>query len=141
MHKSKCPACGSSHTGRNGKRKGIQTYKCTSCGYQFRDSGMPYGNQLWKLVFAQEAALGHAQHRLLPAIHLHLSAARLPRDAQHEQQNRRKVHRPQEQPEHTQRHVERESQVIHLWVFLGIGVILQEQKGSTLADGCRRPCV
>lgn len=49
MHKSKCPVCGSSHTVRNGKRKGIQTYKCADCGYQFRNSGMPYDHQLWKL--------------------------------------------------------------------------------------------
>ena len=49
MHKSKCPVCGSSHTVRNGKRNGIQTYKCAGCGYQFRNSGVPYDTRLWEL--------------------------------------------------------------------------------------------
>ena len=49
MHKSKCPVCGSSHTVKNGKRKGKQMYKCADCGYQFRNSSMPDALQLWKL--------------------------------------------------------------------------------------------
>lgn len=49
MHKSKCPVCGSSHTVKNGKRKGKQMYKCAECGYQFRNSSMPDELRLWKL--------------------------------------------------------------------------------------------
>lgn len=49
MHKSKCPVCGSSHTVKNGKRKGKQVYKCADCGYQFRNSSVPDDLQLWKL--------------------------------------------------------------------------------------------
>lgn len=49
MHKSKCPVCGSSHTVKNGKRKGKQVYKCAECGYQFRNSSVPDDLQLWKL--------------------------------------------------------------------------------------------
>ena len=49
MHKSKCPVCGSSHTVKNGKRKGIQTYKCADCGYQFRNNSLPDDIRLWKL--------------------------------------------------------------------------------------------
>lgn len=49
MHKSKCPVCGSSHTVKNGKRKGVQMYKCADCGYQFRNSSLPNDMHLWKL--------------------------------------------------------------------------------------------
>ena len=41
--------CGSSHTVKNGKRKGKQVYKCADCGYQFRNNSMPDDLQLWKL--------------------------------------------------------------------------------------------
>jgi IS1 family transposase/transposase-like protein len=30
-----CPACGSEHSSKNGKRNGKQCYKCKGCGYQF----------------------------------------------------------------------------------------------------------
>lgn len=49
MHKSKCPACGSLHTVKNGIRKGVQTYKCQNCGYQFRNSNRPTNEELWKI--------------------------------------------------------------------------------------------
>lgn len=49
MHKSKCPVCGSSHTVRNGKRKGKQVYKCADCGCQFRNDRLPDDLLLWKL--------------------------------------------------------------------------------------------
>lgn len=49
MHKSKCPVCSSSHSVKNGKREGVQIYKCADCGYQFRNSNMPDDLQLWKL--------------------------------------------------------------------------------------------
>ena len=49
MNKSKCPVCGSLHTQKNGKRKGIQTFRCGDCGYQFRNSRLPTEASLWKL--------------------------------------------------------------------------------------------
>lgn len=49
MHKSKCPTCGSFHSVKNGKRKGVQIYKCADCGYQFRNSSIPSDLQLWEL--------------------------------------------------------------------------------------------
>lgn len=48
MHKSKCPVCGSAQTVKNGKRKGVQTYKCQACGYQFRNSTIPSNDEIWK---------------------------------------------------------------------------------------------
>ena len=36
MYKVKCPVCGSSHTLKNGTRKGVQLYVCRECRYQFR---------------------------------------------------------------------------------------------------------
>ena len=49
MHKSKCPVCGSTHSVKNGKRKGAQLYKCADCGYQFRNSKIPSDSIIWKL--------------------------------------------------------------------------------------------
>lgn len=49
MNKSKCPVCGSRHTVKNGVRKGVQTYICKDCGYQFRNSKRPSDLDLWKL--------------------------------------------------------------------------------------------
>lgn len=49
MNKSKCPACGSLHTKKNGKRNGSQIYKCTECGYQFRNSKLPSADEVWCL--------------------------------------------------------------------------------------------
>ena len=36
MNKKKGVVCGSSHTVKNGIRKGVQLYKRRDCGYQFR---------------------------------------------------------------------------------------------------------
>ena len=36
MNKKKCEVCGSTHTVKNGVRKGVQLYKCQDCGHQFR---------------------------------------------------------------------------------------------------------
>lgn len=49
MNKSKCPACDSLHTKKNGKRNGSQVYKCIDCGYQFRNSKLPSEDTLWRL--------------------------------------------------------------------------------------------
>ena len=47
MYKGKCPVCCSSHTMKNGKRKGIQLYVCRECRYQFRNSQELSVEQLW----------------------------------------------------------------------------------------------
>lgn len=49
MHKSKCPACKSSHTVKNGKRNGTQMYKCRNCGHQFRNISSPAEEEIWNL--------------------------------------------------------------------------------------------
>ena len=50
-------------------------------------------------VHPQTAALGHAQRRLLPAIPVYLSAARMRGNAQHQQQNRGDIYRPEKEPQ------------------------------------------
>lgn len=47
MYKLKCPVCGSSHTMKNGKRKGVQLYVCRECRYQFRNSKEVPISELW----------------------------------------------------------------------------------------------
>ena len=47
MNKKKCKLCGSSHTVRNGVRKGAQLYKCQDCGYQFRAKPEIDEEDLW----------------------------------------------------------------------------------------------
>lgn len=49
MNKSKCPVCGSSHTVKNGKRNGVQTYVCKDCHYQFRNDKLPSDDEIWRL--------------------------------------------------------------------------------------------
>ena len=49
MNKSKCPVCGSNHTKKNGKRLGVQTYKCCDCSYQFRNTRFPSDDDLWRM--------------------------------------------------------------------------------------------
>ena len=63
----------------------------------------------------------HEQRGLLLDLSLHLSGEGLRGDAQHEQQDRGRVHRPEEEPEQPQRHGRGRAKEIHQWVFLGIG--------------------
>ena len=49
MHKSKCPVCHSLKTIKYGSRNGKQTYKCTECGYRFRNTHTPTPDDLWRL--------------------------------------------------------------------------------------------
>lgn len=49
MHKSKCPVCGSSHTVKNGRRNGLQLYRCADCGHQFRNNKLPRDSEVWRL--------------------------------------------------------------------------------------------
>ena len=47
MNKKKCEVCGSSHTVKNGVRKGVQLYKCQDCGHQFRAGSEVSECDLW----------------------------------------------------------------------------------------------
>ena len=53
MNKKKCAVCGSSHTVKNGIRKGVQLYKCQECGYQFRAVVEVGESDLWN-AYQQE---------------------------------------------------------------------------------------
>ena len=48
MYRSKCPVCGGTHTVKNGKQRGVQTYLCKGCGYQFRNSLGLKRDTLWR---------------------------------------------------------------------------------------------
>ena len=47
MNKKKCEVCGSTHTVKNGVRKGVQLYKCQDCGHQFRAGVVVSEDELW----------------------------------------------------------------------------------------------
>lgn len=47
MFKMRCSVCRSTHTKKNGVRKGVQLYKCMDCGYQFRAGTEVSGDELW----------------------------------------------------------------------------------------------
>ena len=47
MFKMRCLVCGSTHTKKNGVRKGVQLYKCQYCGYQFRAGKEVSEDALW----------------------------------------------------------------------------------------------
>ena len=47
MFKMRCLVCGSTHTKKNGVRKGVQLYKCQDCGYQFRSGTEVSEAELW----------------------------------------------------------------------------------------------
>jgi ribosomal protein L37AE/L43A len=53
MNKKKCEVCGSSHTVKNGVRKGVQLYKCQDCGHQFRAGVVVSEDELWE-AYQQE---------------------------------------------------------------------------------------
>ena len=53
MNKRKCEVCGSSHTVKNGVRKGVQLYKCQDCGHQFRAGSEVSADDLWN-AYQQE---------------------------------------------------------------------------------------
>ena len=48
MYKMRCPACGDTHTVKNGKRGGVQLYVCKECGYQFRNNRAISQDTLWR---------------------------------------------------------------------------------------------
>jgi len=89
-------------------------------------------------IHAPQAAHNDAQHRLFPAIPVHLPTGRMRRNAQHEQQDRGNLHRPKEADERARRHVGREPQAVRLRVFLGIGRKAKEKGSQRHIDtGCR----
>lgn len=47
MFKMRCLVCGSTHTKKNGTRKGVQLYKCQDCSYQFRAGVEVNEDVLW----------------------------------------------------------------------------------------------
>ena len=47
MFKKRCEVCGSTHTKKNGIRKGVQLYKCQDCGYQFCAGKKVCEYELW----------------------------------------------------------------------------------------------
>ena len=53
MFKKRCLVCGSTHTKKNGLRKGVQLYKCQDCGYQFRAGVDVSEDALWE-AYQQE---------------------------------------------------------------------------------------
>ena len=53
MFKIRCKVCGSTHTIKYGVRKGVQLYRCSDCGYQFRFCNEVGNDELWK-VYQQE---------------------------------------------------------------------------------------
>ena len=53
MNKRKCEVCGSSHTVKNGVRKGVQLYKCQDYCYQFRAGTEVSRENLWN-AYQQE---------------------------------------------------------------------------------------
>ena len=53
MFKMRCQVCGSTHTKKNGVRKGVQLYKCQECGYQFRAGREVDEDDLWR-AYQQE---------------------------------------------------------------------------------------
>ena len=53
MNKKECPVCRSKHTIKYGMRKGVQLYKCQTCGYQFRAGREVSEDELWN-AYQQE---------------------------------------------------------------------------------------
>lgn len=47
MFIKRCPSCKSPIVKKNGKRNGIQLYKCNSCGYQFRGKKYVSKDEVW----------------------------------------------------------------------------------------------
>ncbi len=53
MFKMRCLVCGSTHTKKNGVRKGVQLYRCQDCGSQFRSRTDVSEDDLWN-AYQQE---------------------------------------------------------------------------------------
>ena len=58
MNRKECPVCKGKHTIKYGVRKGVQLYKCQSCGYQFRAGKEVSEVDLWN-AYQQEKQTIH----------------------------------------------------------------------------------
>ena len=63
MFKMRCRACGSTHTKKNGVRKGVQLYKCQDCGYQFRSGFQVSDDELWTAYQQQKQTINELSVR------------------------------------------------------------------------------
>jgi len=55
--------CGSTHTKKNGVRKGVQLYKCQDCGYQFRSGFQLSDDELWTAYQQQKQTINELSVR------------------------------------------------------------------------------
>ena len=94
---------------KNGIRKGVQTYKCCECGYQFRNERLPPTDEIWRQYQSNKQTISELAEQYRTS----------------ESTIKRRLKDESEQP---QRHVLGESGPIHQWFFLGIGVIPHEKK-------------
>lgn len=58
MFKNRCSVCGSTHTIKNGVRKGVQLYKCRNCGYQFRACRVVSNDDIWDTYLQNKQTIG-----------------------------------------------------------------------------------
>lgn len=63
MFKMRCRVCGSTHTKKNGVRKGVQLYKCQDCGYQFRSGFQVSDDELWTAYQQQKQTINELSVR------------------------------------------------------------------------------
>ena len=55
--------CGSTHTQKNGVRKGVQLYKCQDCGYQFRGRVEVSEDVLWNAYLQEKQTISELSER------------------------------------------------------------------------------
>ena len=55
--------CGSTHTKKNGVRKGVQLYKCQDCGYQFRAGMEVSKDALWNAYLQEKQTIRELSER------------------------------------------------------------------------------
>ena len=63
MFKMRCLVCGSTHTKKNGLRKGVQLYKCQECGYQFRAGVEVSDDELWNAYQQEKQTISELSER------------------------------------------------------------------------------
>ena len=73
MFKMRCRVCGSTHTKKNGVRKGVQLYKCQDCGYQFRSGSQVSDDELWMAYQQQKQTIKEL------SVHFKISASTVKR--------------------------------------------------------------
>ena len=76
MNKKKCEVCGSSHTVKNGARKGVQLYKCQECGYQFRAGVVVSEEALWDAYQQEKQTIKELSALWEERVHHQAKAAR-----------------------------------------------------------------